>query len=101
MPDLREWKYTCIPVVLQCALADVEQLAYTTIVQPIGMLALFPDALWQVSARLSISVLNLAQFESVMIKYPIFFVVLFVIPYCFASYRTFLPAKVGKKVHTW
>ena len=45
MPDLREWKYTCIPVVLQCALADVEQLAYITIVQPIGMLALFPECL--------------------------------------------------------
>ena len=30
-----------------------------------------PNALWQVSARLSISFLNLAQFESVMIKYPI------------------------------
>jgi len=35
-----------------------------------------------------------------MIKYPIFFVVLFVIPYCFASYRTFLPAKVGCVFHT-
>jgi len=45
MPDLREWKYTCIPVVLQCALADVEQLTYITIVQPIGMLALFPECL--------------------------------------------------------
>jgi len=45
MPDLREWKYTCIPVMLQCALADVEQLAYIIIVQPVRVIALFPECL--------------------------------------------------------
>ena len=45
MPDLREWKYTCIPIVLQCALADVEQPAHITVVQPIGVPALFSECL--------------------------------------------------------
>jgi hypothetical protein len=45
MPDLRERQHTCIPMVLQCALADVKQLAYITVVQPIGVLALFPEYL--------------------------------------------------------
>ena len=45
MPDLGKWQHARITVVLQCALADVEQLAYITIVQPIGMLALFPECL--------------------------------------------------------
>jgi len=45
MPDLRERQYTCIPIVLQCSLANIKQLAHITIVQPIGMLALFPECL--------------------------------------------------------
>jgi len=45
MPDLGKWQHARITVVLQCALADVEQLAYITIVQPIGVLALFPRCL--------------------------------------------------------
>jgi len=45
MPDLREWKYTCIPVVLQGALADVQQSAHIAVVQPVRVSALFPECL--------------------------------------------------------
>jgi len=45
MPYLGERQYTSIPIVLQCALADVKQLAHIAVVQPIGMLALFPKCL--------------------------------------------------------
>ena len=45
MPDLGERQHTCITVMLQGTLADVEQLTYITIVQPIGVPALFPKCL--------------------------------------------------------
>ena len=45
MPDLRERQHAYIPIVLQCTLADVKQLAHITVVQPIGMLALFSKCL--------------------------------------------------------
>jgi len=45
MPDLGKGQHARIPVVLQCALADVEQLAYITIVQPIRVSALFSECL--------------------------------------------------------
>jgi len=45
MPYLRKRQHTCIPIVLQCTLADIKQLAHITIVQPIGVPALFPECL--------------------------------------------------------
>ena len=45
MPDLGKWQHARITVVLQGALADVEQLTHITIVQPIGVLALFSKCL--------------------------------------------------------
>ncbi|KJJ88165.1 multidrug DMT transporter permease [Prevotella intermedia ZT] len=38
-------QHTCIPIVLQGAFADIKQLAHIAVVQPIGMLALFPKCL--------------------------------------------------------
>jgi len=45
VPDLGEWQHACIPIMLQGTLADIKQLAHITIVQPIGVLALFPECL--------------------------------------------------------
>jgi hypothetical protein len=45
MPDLGKRQYTRITVVLQGALADVEQPTHITVVQPIRMLAMFPECL--------------------------------------------------------
>jgi hypothetical protein len=45
MPDLGEWQHASVPVVLQGALADVEQFAHIAIVQPVRMPALFPECL--------------------------------------------------------
>jgi len=45
MPDLGKGQHTRIPIVLQGALADVEQPAHITVVQPIGVPALFPECL--------------------------------------------------------
>jgi hypothetical protein len=45
MPDLGEWQHACITIMLQGTLTDVKQLAYITIVQPIGVLALFSECL--------------------------------------------------------
>jgi len=45
MPDLGERQHTCIPIVLQGALADIKQPAHITVVQPIGVPASFPECL--------------------------------------------------------
>jgi len=45
MPDLGERQHTCITIMLQGTLADIKQLAYITIVQPVSVLALFPECL--------------------------------------------------------
>ena len=45
MPDLGKRQHTRVPIVLQGTLADVEQLAYITVVQPIRVPALFPESL--------------------------------------------------------
>jgi len=45
MPDLGEWQHTCITIMLQGTLADIKQLAHITIVQPVRVLALFPECL--------------------------------------------------------
>jgi len=45
MPDLGKGQHTRITIVLQGALADIKQLAHIAVVQPIGMLALFPKGL--------------------------------------------------------
>ncbi|EEX17147.1 hypothetical protein HMPREF0973_03018 [Prevotella veroralis F0319] len=41
MPDLGKRQYARITVMLQGALADVEQLAHISVVQPFGMFTLF------------------------------------------------------------
>lgn len=45
MPDLGKGQHTRITVVLQGALADIEQPAYITVVQPVRMLALLSESL--------------------------------------------------------
>jgi len=45
MPYLRKRQHTCIPIVLQCTLADIKQPAYIAVVQPIGVSALFSECL--------------------------------------------------------
>ena len=45
MPNLGKGQHTRITVVLQGALTDVEQSAHITVVQPIGVPALFPECL--------------------------------------------------------
>jgi len=45
MPDLGKGQDTRIPIVLQGTLADVEQLAHISVVQPIGVLTLFSECL--------------------------------------------------------
>jgi len=45
MPDLGKGQHARITVVLQGTLADVEQPAHITIVQPIGVPALFSECL--------------------------------------------------------
>lgn len=45
MPDLGKRQHTRVPIVLQGTLADVEQFAYITVVQPIRVPALFPESL--------------------------------------------------------
>ena len=45
MPDLGKGQHTRVSIVLQGALADVEQPAHITVVQPIGVPALFPECL--------------------------------------------------------
>ena len=45
MPDLGKGQHARITVVLQGALADVEQPAHITVVQPIGVPASFPECL--------------------------------------------------------
>ncbi|ERJ99752.1 hypothetical protein HMPREF9145_0916 [Segatella salivae F0493] len=45
MPDLGEWQHACITIMLQGTLTDVKQFAHITIVQPVRVLALFPECL--------------------------------------------------------
>jgi len=45
MPDLGTWQHTRITIMLQGSLADVEQPAHITIVQPLSVPALFPECL--------------------------------------------------------
>lgn len=45
MPDLGTWQHTRITIMLQGSLTDVEQPAHITVVQPIGVLALFSESL--------------------------------------------------------
>lgn len=45
MPDLGERQHTRVPIVLQGTLADIKQLAYIAVVQPIGVPTLFPKCL--------------------------------------------------------
>jgi len=45
MPDLSKGQHTRITVVLQGTLTDIKQPAHITVVQPIGVPALFPECL--------------------------------------------------------
>jgi len=45
MPDLGKGQHARITIMLQGTLTDVEQPAYITVVQPIGVPALFPECL--------------------------------------------------------
>jgi hypothetical protein len=45
MSYLGKGQHTRIPIMLQGALTDVKQLTHITIVQPIGVPALFPECL--------------------------------------------------------
>nr|WP_281625477.1 hypothetical protein [Segatella salivae] len=45
MPDLGKGQHTRITIVLQSALADVEQPAHITIVQPVRVSDSFPECL--------------------------------------------------------
>ena len=92
---------------LQGSLADVEQLAYITIVQPIGMLALFPECLVAGLGKTEYLVPQLCpiRVRNDKISHS-FIVILFVIPlsvlrfiarFCLQKYEEFITLQSSRE----
>ena len=100
MSDLDKGQHARITVVLQGALADVEQPAHITVVQPIGVPALFSECLLAGFGKTEYLVPQLCPCRFCNEKYPIVLLFIFNSISFSALYRRFLSAKLQCAYYT-